>query len=48
MYKSGAGSQRPESRSKVTLLKELLLNTSIISTLDYLSRDSKAGFQAVE
>ena len=29
-------------RPKVTLLKKLLLSASIISTLDHLSRDSKA------
>lgn len=43
----GAGSHRPDSvlhqkRPNVTLLKKSLLNASIISTLEPLSRDSKA------
>lgn len=31
-----------QKRPKVALLKKLLLNANIISTLDHLSRDSKA------
>ena len=44
---SGNGSERTNpvlhpKRPKVTLLKKLFLNASIISALDSLSRDSKA------